>query len=96
MKFLALTAVALLAAAPVMAVTTVNADKEALRIAAERGDAWHVKHLGPVSVPPAVITEAPTTPTGAVPEPASWAMMVAGFGLVGGALRRRSMARVAA
>jgi hypothetical protein len=27
-----------------------------------------------------------------VPEPASWAMMVAGFGLVGGAMRRRSYA----
>jgi hypothetical protein len=27
----------------------------------------------------------------AVPEPASWAMMVAGFGLVGGALRRRKV-----
>ena len=27
--------------------------------------------------------------TGAVPEPASWAMMLAGFGLVGGALRAR-------
>jgi hypothetical protein len=27
---------------------------------------------------------------GAVPEPASWAMMVGGFGLVGGAMRRRS------
>ena len=26
---------------------------------------------------------------GAVPEPASWAMMIAGLGLVGGALRRR-------
>jgi len=30
------------------------------------------------------------TPGGAVPEPAMWAMLVAGFGLVGGALRRRS------
>lgn len=30
----------------------------------------------------------------AVPEPASWALMIAGFGLVGGAMRRRS-ARVA-
>ena len=94
MKILALTAVALLAAAPAMAVTTVNADKEALRIAAERSDAWHIKHLGPVS-PPAVVIEAPAS-VGAVPEPASWAMMVAGFGLVGGAVRRRSMARVAA
>jgi len=28
--------------------------------------------------------------TAAVPEPASWAMMVGGFGLVGGAMRRRS------
>jgi probable HAF family extracellular repeat protein len=28
----------------------------------------------------------------AVPEPASWALMVAGFGLMGGALRRRQMA----
>lgn len=28
----------------------------------------------------------------AVPEPATWAMMIAGFGLVGGALRRRSTA----
>ena len=27
--------------------------------------------------------------TGAVPEPATWAMMLVGFGAVGGALRRR-------
>ncbi|MGL4541585.1 MAG: PEPxxWA-CTERM sorting domain-containing protein [Polymorphobacter sp.] len=27
---------------------------------------------------------------GAVPEPASWALMIAGFGMVGGALRRRA------
>ncbi len=26
---------------------------------------------------------------GAVPEPSTWAMMVGGFGLVGGAIRRR-------
>jgi PEP-CTERM motif len=26
-----------------------------------------------------------------VPEPASWAMMIAGFGLVGGAMRRRKV-----
>jgi hypothetical protein len=30
-----------------------------------------------------------TSVVGGVPEPASWAMMVGGFGLVGGALRRR-------
>ena len=28
---------------------------------------------------------------GAVPEPASWAMMLGGFGLIGGALRRKSV-----
>ena len=33
-----------------------------------------------------------TLSDGAVPEPASWAMMIAGFGLVGGAMRRRSAA----
>ena len=31
---------------------------------------------------------------GAVPEPASWALLVAGFGLVGAAVRRRRMAAV--
>ncbi len=31
----------------------------------------------------------------AVPEPASWAMMVGGFGLAGGAMRRRSRSSVA-
>lgn len=31
----------------------------------------------------------------AVPEPAAWAMMIIGFGLVGGAMRRRSNARSA-
>lgn len=32
---------------------------------------------------------------GVIPEPASWAMMIAGFGLVGGALRRRRVALAA-
>lgn len=31
-------------------------------------------------------------PSGVVPEPASWALMIAGFGLVGAAVRRRRMA----
>ena len=30
---------------------------------------------------------------GAVPEPATWAMMIIGFGGVGGAMRRRSKVR---
>ena len=37
-----------------------------------------------------------TTAIAAVPEPATWAMMIAGFGLVGGALRRRRVTAVAA
>lgn len=31
----------------------------------------------------------------AIPEPASWAMMISGFGLVGGAMRRRNSVKVA-
>jgi hypothetical protein len=34
--------------------------------------------------------------SGAIPEPASWALMIAGFGLVGGALRRRRLHAAAA
>ena len=34
--------------------------------------------------------------TGAVPEPASWAMMLLGFGLVGSTMRRRGATRVSA
>jgi PEP-CTERM motif len=33
---------------------------------------------------------------GAVPEPATWAMMLFGFGLVGSTMRRRTATRVAA
>lgn len=35
-------------------------------------------------------------PGAAVPEPATWAMMIGGFGLAGGAMRRRSKLRIAA
>ncbi len=35
------------------------------------------------------------TPTSAVPEPATWAMMIAGFGMVGAQLRRRRTGPVA-
>lgn len=37
-----------------------------------------------------------TNLSGAVPEPASWAFMIAGFGLVGGALRQRRSAALTA
>ena len=35
-------------------------------------------------------------PLGAVPEPESWALLVAGFGLTGAALRRRAITRMGA
>jgi len=41
---------------------------------------WHGLTIGIGAVAP---------PSGAVPEPASWAMLIAGFGLIGGAMRRR-------
>jgi len=36
------------------------------------------------------LTFTPNATTGAVPEPATWAMMLLGFGAVGSAMRRRS------
>jgi hypothetical protein len=39
------------------------------------------------------ITLGASVPTGAVPEPASWAMMLTGLGLVGNAMRKRRVVR---
>jgi hypothetical protein len=36
----------------------------------------------------------PLQPGGIIPEPATWAMMIAGFGMVGGMMRRRGAATV--
>ena len=41
-------------------------------------------------------TPPPGPPAGVIPEPATWAMMIAGFGLVGGMMRRRGVATVSA
>jgi PEP-CTERM motif len=35
--------------------------------------------------------EVPTTTNSAIPEPTTWAMMIAGFGLIGAGMRRRSI-----
>lgn len=44
----------------------------------------YVTTANPADIPPAI-----TPPTAAVPEPATWAMVIAGFGLIGGVMRRR-------
>ena len=38
-----------------------------------------------------LVLAGPSTATPGVPEPATWAMMIVGFGLVGGAMRRRAV-----
>ncbi|GGD99950.1 hypothetical protein GCM10011529_02650 [Polymorphobacter glacialis] len=46
---------------------------------------------GPGGVPPFALLDSVSV-TAAVPEPATWAMLVVGFGLVGATLRRRNAA----
>ncbi len=45
-------------------------------------------HLGTYDLGTPFITD-PNPPVGGVPEPATWAMLIAGFGMVGAAVRRR-------
>jgi hypothetical protein len=47
-------------------------------------------HPGPVGVLGNFYSDSTIAVGAVVPEPASWAMMIAGCGLVGGALRRRA------
>ena len=42
-----------------------------------------------------VVLASIAAPVGGVPEPASWALMIAGFGLVGGAMRRKGILALA-
>ena len=51
---------------------------------------------GGVVAPPPIVTQVvppPPASTSGVPEPASWAMMLAGFAMLGGALRRQKRDR---
>lgn len=41
------------------------------------------------TLPTTVVVTPPDPPAPAVPEPATWALMIAGFGMIGAALRRR-------
>ena len=45
--------------------------------------------------PPPPDTPDPTPPVGIVPEPVTWTMMILGFALIGGAMRRRNADRLA-
>jgi hypothetical protein len=55
---------------------------------------YNVNDVTYSAAPVAVIRFLPETPA-AVPEPAAWALMIIGFGLVGTGLRQRRMLRVA-
>ena len=50
---------------------------------------WRPSGLTEIRLAPNHVVIAPYGGSSAVPEPASWAMMIAGFGMAGGALRRR-------
>lgn len=65
-------------------VDTVPFTRVTITSAANTGDAWGIDDVSFTYnlTPP---------PTGGVPEPASWAMLVTGFALTGRALRRRAM-----
>jgi hypothetical protein len=46
--------------------------------------------IGTVALWSVLIDGQPPVPNGAIPEPATWGLMIAGFGLIGAAARRRS------
>lgn len=52
------------------------------------GSTSYAIQLGEVGAPAGTLTIAPAG-AGAVPEPASWALMLCGFGAIGAAMRRR-------
>nr|WP_295661611.1 FxDxF family PEP-CTERM protein [Polymorphobacter sp.] len=54
------------------------------------GNSYTIAYSGTVEGKPASVGSSITFALAAVPEPASWALMVAGFGLVGFAARRRT------
>jgi hypothetical protein len=56
------------------------------------GQNYTIAYSGTVVGKPAAVGSSITFALAAVPEPASWALMVAGFGMVGFAARRRSAA----
>jgi hypothetical protein len=51
---------------------------------------YTIAYTGTASGKPASVGSSITFAAGAVPEPASWMMMVAGFGLIGFSVRKRS------
>lgn len=68
------------------------------RFSFEATEASHVLSFfafgGPGGLPPFALLDNVSVVDSAVPEPASWAMLIAGFGLVGAAARRRRQVAV--
>ena len=91
-KTIALIGCSVLLASPALATITLPAP---LADAAMGGIAKN----GAIFESPIVLYDGPTEPLPAsvtVPEPATWALLIAGFGLVGAAARRRRAAAVLA
>lgn len=53
------------------------------------GGTFRVQNFGGATASPFSVNGTVSTATGAVPEPATWAMMILGMGMIGAALRRR-------
>ena len=101
MKFAGLTIAAIAAAVIAVPAAAVVAAGPTFKYSKEEARALNGKQFqndfqldyfrtwGSLPAPGAIITTPPEA-VAAVPEPATWAMMIGGFGLVGVALRRRA------
>jgi uncharacterized protein YjiK len=59
------------------------------------GNIYLLAEQGGTSISSSSIIKLARSATGAVPEPSTWAMMIAGFGAIGGQMRRRRSVKVA-
>ena len=66
------------------------ADAFRLSVAFDSGDSATINSITPIFGTPDRSSAITFGALNAVPEPASWAMMILGFGLIGGAMRRRN------
>lgn len=77
-------AVALATTSPALAVEALSSAAPVLH-----SDPWKIGGIEMANLPERI--DSRPMVTGAVPEPSTWAMMLAGFGLVGALVRRRRL-----